>query len=81
MRVYGLNVIEQFLDDLLVGAGWLLVAGAIAAGILGASGLLVAGTGLSGVLLGIGGAGIRQNRAAGEIGCGTADDHGRSAGW
>ena len=68
MRVYGLNVIEQFLDDLLVGAGWLLVAGAVAAGILGASGLLVAGTGLSGVLLGIGGAGIRQNRAAGEIG-------------
>jgi glycine/D-amino acid oxidase-like deaminating enzyme len=76
MRVYGLNVIEQFLDDLLVAAGWLLallaLAAAIFEGIFDArelgGGLLIAATALSGALLAVGGSGIRQNRAAGELG-------------
>jgi choline dehydrogenase-like flavoprotein len=76
MRVYGLNVVEQFLDDLLVAVGGLLVALGIAAAVfenafdargLGA-GMLVAATAAAGVLLAAGGSGIRQNRVASELG-------------
>ena len=76
MRVYGLNVIEQFLDDLLVAVGALLVALAVAAAVfenafdargLG-GGMLIAGTAAAGILLAAGGSGIRQNRVASELG-------------
>ncbi len=76
MRVYGLNVVEQFLDDLLVAVGALLVALGIAAAVfedafasggLG-GGMLVAGTAAAGILLAAGGSGIRQNRVASELG-------------
>jgi choline dehydrogenase-like flavoprotein len=76
MRVYGLNVVEQFLDDLLVAVGALLAALAVAAAIfenafdaraLG-GGMLVAGTAAAGILLAAGGSGIRQNRVASELG-------------
>lgn len=76
MRVHGLNVVEQALDDVLVGAGWLLGAFAIVAGILGstfatsgtAGGLLLGATALAGVLLALGGSGIRQNAGASDVG-------------
>jgi choline dehydrogenase-like flavoprotein len=76
MRVYGLNVVEQFLDDASVAIAAALVALAIAAGVLDgafgvgslAGGLLVAATAVGGVLLGAGGSGIRQNRVASELG-------------
>lgn len=76
MRVYGLNVVEQFLDDLLVAVGGLLVAIGVAAVVfedvfdtrgLGA-GTLVAATAAAGILLAAGGSGIRQNRIASELG-------------
>ena len=76
MRVYGLNVVEQTLDDVLVAAGWLLGAFALLAGILAgtfaargtAGGLLLAATAMAGVLLALGGSGIRQNGAATDLG-------------
>jgi hypothetical protein len=76
MRVYGLNVVEQVLDDVLVAAGALLAAFAIVALILdeafGASGtaggLLLAATATAGVLLALGGSGIRQNAGASFLG-------------
>jgi hypothetical protein len=76
MRVYGLNVVEQTLDDVLVAAGWLLGALALVAGILAgtfgargtAGGLLLAATAMAGVLLALGGSGIRQNGAATDLG-------------
>ncbi|HEX5894888.1 MAG TPA: FAD-dependent oxidoreductase [Thermoleophilaceae bacterium] len=76
MRVYGLNVVEQFLDDLLVAVGALLVALGIAAAVfedgfdaggLG-GGMLVAASAAAGILLAAGGSGIRQNRVASELG-------------
>ena len=76
MKLYGLNVVEQVLDDVLVAVGLLLAAFALVAGILdgafGASGtaggLLLAGTALAGVLLALGGSGIRQNAGASFLG-------------
>jgi hypothetical protein len=76
MKVYGLNVVEQVLDDVLVAAGALLVAFAIVAGILDgafeargtAGGLLLAATAMAGVLLALGGSGIRQNAGASFLG-------------
>lgn len=76
MRVYGLNVVEQTLDDLLVGFGLLLALFAIVAGVLDgvfaiggvAGGLLLAATAMAGVLLALGGSGIRQNGAASDLG-------------
>jgi hypothetical protein len=76
MKLYGLNVVEQVLDDVLVGFGLLLPAFALVAGILdgafGASGtaggLLLAATALAGVLLALGGSGIRQNAGASFLG-------------
>jgi hypothetical protein len=75
MRVYGLNVVEQALDDLLV-AALLLVPFAVLAGILDAvfdargtwGGLLLGATGMAGVLLALGGSGIRQNGASTQLG-------------
>ena len=69
MKLYGLNVVEQVLDDVLVAVGLALPAFALVAGILdgafGASGtaggLLLAATALAGVLFALGGSGIRQN--------------------
>ncbi len=76
MRVYGLNVVEQALDDVLVAAGWLLAAFTIVAGIMDSSfgtsatggGLLLGATAMAGVLLALGGSGIRQNAAASDLG-------------
>jgi hypothetical protein len=76
MKVYGLNVVEQVLDDVLVAVGLLLPVFALVAGILdgafGASGtaggLLLAATALAGVLLALGGSGIRQNAGASFLG-------------
>jgi len=76
MRVYGLNVVEQALDDVLVGVGWLLVAFTVVAGVMSgafqiggtAGGLLLGATAMAGVLLALGGSGIRQNGAASELG-------------
>jgi len=76
MKLYGLNVVEQVLDDVLVAVGLLLPAFALVAGILdgasGASGtaggLLLAATALAGVLLALGGSGIRQNAGASFLG-------------
>jgi hypothetical protein len=76
MKLYGLNVVEQVLDDVLVAVGLLLPLFALVAGILdgafGASGtaggLLLAATALAGVLLALGGSGIRQNAGASFLG-------------
>ncbi|MGH2942279.1 MAG: hypothetical protein ACRDLN_05855, partial [Solirubrobacteraceae bacterium] len=76
MRAYGLNVVEQTLDDLLAGFGLLLALFALVAGILGGTfaiggvggGLLLAATATAGVLLALGGSGIRQNGAASDLG-------------
>jgi hypothetical protein len=76
MKVYGLNVVEQVLDDVLVATGLLLAAFALVAlildGAFGASGtaggLLLAATALAGVLLALGGSGIRQNAGASFLG-------------
>jgi hypothetical protein len=76
MKLYGLNVVEQLLDDVLVAAGAALVGFAVVAGILdgafGASGtaggLLLAATAIAGVLLALGGSGIRQNAGASFLG-------------
>jgi len=70
MKVYGLNVIELFLTDLLTALGWGLILFAVVAGVypnpfftLGfLEGLLVAGTGVAGGLLLLGSGGIRHNR-------------------
>ncbi|MEA2418179.1 MAG: hypothetical protein QOE60_385 [Thermoleophilaceae bacterium] len=75
MRVYGLNVLEQTLDDVLVVA-LLLVPFALVAGLLDSvfdardtwGGLLLAATALAGVLLALGGSGIRQNGASTQLG-------------
>jgi hypothetical protein len=74
--MYGLNVVERVLDDVLVLVGALLAGFAIVAGILGgtfgatgtAGGLLLAATALSGLLLALGGSGIRQNAGASFVG-------------
>jgi hypothetical protein len=76
MRVYGLNVVEQLLDDVLVAAGAALGLLALVAGILDgafgargtAGGLLLAATATAGLLLALGGSGIRQNAGASFIG-------------
>jgi hypothetical protein len=76
MKLYGLNVVEQLLDDVLVATGAGLVAFAIVAGILDeafgargtAGGLLLAATAMSGALLALGGSGIRQNAGASFLG-------------
>jgi hypothetical protein len=79
MRLYGHNVLEVFLAGFLVVAGWLLILFAIVsavffmavfypAGFVG--GLLAAGTAFVGVLLLFGSAGVRQNRAALDVGYG-----------
>ena len=76
MKVYGLNVVEQVLDDVLVAVGLALPVFALVAGILdgafGASGtaggLLLAATALAGVLLALGGSGMRQNAGASFLG-------------
>ena len=76
MKVYALNVVEQVLDDVLVAFGLALPVFALVAGILhgafGASGtaggLLLAATALAGVLLALGGSGIRQNAGASFLG-------------
>jgi hypothetical protein len=76
MKVYGLNVVEQVLDDVLVATGLLLAAFSLVAlilyGAFGASGtaggLLLAATALAGVLLALGGSGIRQNAGASFLG-------------
>ena len=76
MKVYGLNVVEQLLDDVLVAVGAALVVFAIVAGILDeafgargtAGGLLLAATAMAGVLLALGGSGIRQNAGASFLG-------------
>ena len=76
MRVYGLNVVEQLLDDVLVAAGALLGTFALVAGILDgafgarstAGGLLLAATAIAGLALALGGSGIRQNAGASFLG-------------
>jgi hypothetical protein len=76
MRLYGLNVVEQLLDDVLVAAGALLAVFALVAGILDeafgargtAGGLLLAATAAAGLLLALGGSGIRQNAGASFLG-------------
>jgi hypothetical protein len=76
MKLYGLNVVERLLDDVLVAAGLLLAAFAIVAlildGAFGASGtaggLLLAATAAAGLLLALGGSGIRQNAGASFLG-------------
>lgn len=72
MRVYGLNLNELFLEDFLTALGWLLILFAIAsrlfAGVFGvdgySGGLMVAGSALTGLVLIVASAGIRQNHAA-----------------
>lgn len=76
MRLYGLNVVEQLLDDVLVAVGALLALFALVAGILDgafgargtAGGLLLAATAAAGLLLALGGSGIRQNAGASFLG-------------
>jgi hypothetical protein len=76
MKLYGLNVVEQLLDDVLVAAGLPLGVFALVAGILDgafgargtAGGLLLAATAIAGVLLALGGSGIRQNAGASFLG-------------
>ena len=76
MRLYGLNVVEQLLDDVLVAVGALLAVFALVAGILDeafgargtAGGLLLAATAAAGLLLALGGSGIRQNAGASFLG-------------
>jgi hypothetical protein len=76
MKVYGLNVVEQALDDVLGAAGGFLAVFALVAGILdgvfGArgtpGGLLLGATALAGLLLALGGSGIRQNASASFVG-------------
>jgi hypothetical protein len=76
MKVYGLNVVEEVLDDVLVAIGALLAIFALVAlildGAFGASGtaggLLLAATALAGALLALGGSGIRQNGGASFLG-------------
>ncbi|HEX6302638.1 MAG TPA: hypothetical protein VFZ76_00500 [Anaerolineales bacterium] len=72
MRVYGLNLVELFLEDFLAALGWLLILFAIAsrvfAGLFGSAGfsggLVVATAALAGLVLILASAGIRQNYAA-----------------
>lgn len=84
MRVYGANVIELFMGRFLVALGWILGLFALGVGIAlsvsgddGAGavfidgflgGVLVASTGLTAAVIGLAGAGIRQNRAALDVG-------------
>ncbi len=76
MRVYGLNLIEMFLTDVLGVLGWLLILLAIAAAIFRGAfvaselvgGMLIAGSAIDGVVLMLGSAGVRQNRAAVDLG-------------
>jgi hypothetical protein len=76
MQVYGLNLFEQFLSDVLVALGWLLILFSIATGIFSGAfftharvaGMLLIGTAMTGVVLLLAGAGIRQNRPALELG-------------
>jgi hypothetical protein len=78
MRMHGLNIFESFLDDYLAGVGWLLALFTIVTAIflheLYPSGLpggvLGGATVFSGILLLLGSAGIRQNRAPLDVGYG-----------
>ncbi len=72
MRVYGLNIFERVLADLLTAISWLLILFSIAAiifkdifyqdAVYGT--ILIACTILTGILLGLAGGGVRQNRTA-----------------
>ncbi len=72
MRVYGLNLFELFLEDYLTVLGWLLLAYTVTSLILAevfrvdnfAGGLVVASSVLTGLVLILASAGIRQNYAA-----------------
>lgn len=76
MKVYGLNLIELFLKDFLAAVGWLLVLFTIMTAIFSGSflgsgifgGILIAATALNGIVLLLASSGIRQNRAALELG-------------
>jgi hypothetical protein len=76
MRLYGLNAVEEVLDDVLVAVGLALAAFALVAlildGAFGASGtaggLLLGATGPAGVGRPLGGSGIRQNAGASFLG-------------
>lgn len=76
MRIYGLNLVELFLEDFLTVLGWLLVAFAIASRIFDGvfradnflGGLVVGGAALTGLVLIVASAGIRQNHAALDLG-------------
>lgn len=72
MRIYGLNLVELFLEDFMTVLGWLLIIFAVASRILVrvfwvdsfSGGMIVAGTVLTGLVLILASAGIRQNYAA-----------------
>ena len=76
LKAYGLNLLEIILSDFLAIAGWLLVIFAIVAVVFSGtffedpfvSGLLTAGTFLTGLVMQLGSAGIRQNRPAANLG-------------
>lgn len=86
MKTYGPNLVELFLGRFLVATGWLLALAALGIGLALAisgddgaesvfasgylAGILVMATGLTGAILGLAGAGIRQNRGALELGHG-----------
>lgn len=76
MKIYGLNLFERFLTDFLAFLGWLLVIFAVVIGIFLKTfltneliaGVLITGTAATGVMLLLGSTGIRQNRAAVDMG-------------
>jgi hypothetical protein len=76
MKVYGLNLIEQFVTDLLTALSWGLILFSVAAALFPRAffavgfleGMLVAATALTGALLMLGSVGIRQNRSAVDAG-------------
>lgn len=78
MKVYGLNVLELFLADCLTAVAWLAVIFAIAVGLFSdafaaagfVGGMLVTATAATGVVLALASSGIRQNRAALDLGFG-----------
>lgn len=76
MRVYGLNLAELFLEDFLTALGWLLIIFAIGSRIFDGvfqtdnflGGLVGGGAALTGLVLIVASAGIRQNHAALDLG-------------
>ncbi len=72
MRVYGLNLFELFLSDILTALGWLMLLFALAAGLwpgilieqLFWGGVLVAATAVTGIVQLMASTGLRQNRAS-----------------